>query len=182
MKLFTGLLVSALLATGPWVQSTLAQEHSGRMGGKEAGTHIHMLIKHAEDLGLMKEQVTKLKKIDLDFERNRVKTGAEIRVAEMDISAMVEDEKTDLTAIENRLKQKAALGTGLRIAAIKADREALALLTPEQREKAEDMHEEMMEEKHEHMDGMGRGMKEKMGGGHDDSSKKDRGKGEHEDH
>jgi len=182
MKLLMGLVLSAVLVTSPWIRASWAEEHSGCMcgmmghgephGGKDAGMHIHMLLKHAKELDLTKEQVTKLKKIDFDRERNRVKTEAEIRVAEMDITAMVEDEKADLTAVENRLKQKAALETGLRMTAIKAGREAHALLTPEQREKAEAEHEAMMEEQHEQMGGMCGEMKKKMGGDHGDSSKK----------
>ena len=85
----------------------------------------------------------------------------------MEIAAMVEEGKADMTAIGNKLKQKATLETGLRMAAIKTDQEVLALLTPEQRDK-EQSELEKMTQQHEHSGGMSRGMKEK--------------KEEHEDH
>ena len=54
------------------------------------------------------------------------------------------------------------LEIGLRVAAIKAKREALALLTSEQREKEKVEHEKMMQQR---TGGMGGGMMGGMGGG-----------------
>ena len=59
---------------------------------------------------------------------------------------MVEEEKTELSAIEAKVKQSEMLEVGLRMAAFKARRDALAVLTPEQREKAKAAHEKRMHE------------------------------------
>jgi len=67
-------------------------------------------------------------------------------VAERELAALVEDEKADLSSIEAKVKQGATLEVGLRMAAIKAKRDATALLTPEQREKEKAEHEKMMRE------------------------------------
>ena len=47
-----------------------------------AGDHLHHLLKHKKELGLTDEQVTKLRAIDLDLDRARIKGEAEVGVAE----------------------------------------------------------------------------------------------------
>jgi Spy/CpxP family protein refolding chaperone len=101
-------------------------------------------LKHQKEIGLTDEQVKKLKAIELDYDRTRIKTGAEIHIAERELLALVEDEKADLSALEAKVKQSETLEAGLRIAAFKARRDALAVLTPEQREKARAAHEKRM--------------------------------------
>jgi Spy/CpxP family protein refolding chaperone len=56
----------------------------------------------------------------------------------------VEDEKTDLSAHEAKVKQSEMLEVGLRMLAFKARRDGLAVLTPEQREKGKAAHEKRM--------------------------------------
>lgn len=118
-----------------------------------AGEHLHHLLKHHKEIGLMDEQVEKLKAIDLDYDRARIKAEAEIHIAERELLALVEDEKTDLSTLEAKVKQSEMLEVGLRMAAYKARRDALEVLTPEQREKAKAAHEkrrqEMMGGRHE---------------------------------
>jgi periplasmic protein CpxP/Spy len=108
--------------------------------------HLRHLLKHQKEIGLTEEQVTKLKAIELDFDRARIKSDAEIHIAERELLALVEDEKTDLSAIEAKVKQSEMLEVGLRMVAFKARRDALAVLTPEQREKAKAAHEKRMDE------------------------------------
>jgi hypothetical protein len=59
----------------------------------------------------------------------------------------VEDEKTDLSAHEAKVKQSKMLEVGLRMLAFKARRDGLAVLTPEQREKGKAAHEKRMQER-----------------------------------
>lgn len=147
--------------------------HSMRDRGHEAATHhegaghyIRHLLKHPKEIGLMGEQVSKLKAIKLDLDRARIRAEAEIQVAEIELAALVEDEKADLAAIEVKIKQSETLQTGLRMAAIKAKRDAMALLTPEQREKEKAEHEKMMRQMSGgHGGGTGGGMMGGMGGG-----------------
>jgi len=108
--------------------------------------HLRHLLKHQKEIGLTEEQVKKLKAIELDFDRARIKSEAEIRIAERELLALVEDEKTDLSTIEAKVKQSEMLEVGLRMLAFKARHEALAVLTPEQREKAKAAHEKRMQE------------------------------------
>lgn len=111
-----------------------------------AADHLRHLLKHQQEIGLTEEQVKKLKAVELDYDRVRIKADAEIRVAERELLALVEDEKTDLSALEDKVKQSEMFEVGLRMSAFKARRDALAVLTPEQREKAKASHEKRMQE------------------------------------
>ena len=142
-------------------------EMMGPMGHMGHGTrsidHLRHLLKHQKEIGLTEEQVKKLKAIDLDFDRGRIRSEAEIQVAERELLALVEDEKTDLSAIEAKVKQSELLEVGLRMLAFKARHDALGVLTPEQRAKGKAGHgskmQGMMQEGMHGMQGM-------MGGQH----------------
>ena len=158
----TNVLISAmslLSILGLGVQPSLADyeeggshAHSGKHGccemmmghmGHDAHSaeHLQHLLKHQKDIGLTEEQVKKLTAIELDFDRGRIRSDAEIQVAERELRALAEEEKTDLSAIEAKVKQSEMLEVGLRMLAFKARHDALGVLTPEQREKGKAAHE-----------------------------------------
>lgn len=110
------------------------------------GDHLRHLLQHHKEIGLTDEQVKKLKAIELDFDRARIKSDAEIHVAERELLALVEEEKTNLSAIEAKVKQSEMLQVGLRMLAFKARHDALGVLTPEQREKGKAGHEKRTHE------------------------------------
>lgn len=123
------------------------------MGGYGAGMMhnstghlIRHLLKHEQDIGLTAEQVAKLKDMQLDLDKTRIKTEADIQVAERELKALTEDEKSDLGAVEAKLKQSGDLQVGLRMVSIKARRDVLALLTPEQRAKEKSEHEKILQQ------------------------------------
>ena len=170
------LSVALIVLSGPTLPSAWGDApHGGPMRdhGHDSATHsqstghyLRHLLKHPKEIGLSADQVSRLKAIQLDLSRARIKTEADIQVAELELAALTEDEKADMATIEAKVKQSEMLEAGLRVAAIKAKREALALLTPEQREKEKAEHEKMMQERAgSHgggmMGGMGCGM---MGG------------------
>ena len=127
-----------------------SSEHGccGEMMGHHAhpANHLRHLLQHHKEIGLTEEQVKKLKAIELDFDRARITSEAEIHVAERELLALVEDEKTNLSAIEAKVKQSEMLEVGLRMLAFQARHDALAVLTPEQREKGKAGHEKRMHE------------------------------------
>lgn len=132
------------------------------MGGYGAGMiHnstsrlIRHLLKHDQDIGLTAEQVTKLKDMQLNLDKTRIKSEADIQVAEREAKALTEDEKFDLGAIEAKLKQSGDLQVGLRMVSIKARRDVLALLTPEQRAKEKAEHEKILQQHKEAGKGYG---------------------------
>ena len=116
------------------------------MGGWHASTgHLlrHML-KHSTEIGLKDDQVAKLKDMQLTLDKTRIKAEADIMISERELRAMVEDDKSDLSAIESKLKEGESQEAALRMAAIKMRREALSLLTPDQRGKLKSEHEKML--------------------------------------
>ena len=160
MKGLMVLLVSVLVVAVPWAAPARADDmggcammHDNGHEMMEGGGSIMMLLHHADEIGLTDTQLAQLKKMKLQFETTRIKTGADIKVAGLEIASMVDDEKTGLDVIERKVKAQAALETGLRMAGIKAGREARALLTPDQRAKLKSVHEQMMKEMHEQMGG-----------------------------
>ena len=129
--------------------------HGASMMHNSTGHLIRHLLKHEVEIGLTEEQVTKLKDMQLNLDKTRIKTEADIQVAERELKALTEDEKSDLGTIEAKLKQSGDLQVGLRMVSVKARREVLALLTPEQRAKEKAEHEKVMQQ---HKDtGMGYG-------------------------
>lgn len=132
------------------------------MGGMHGGTghFLRHLVKHQKEIGLSDEQVAKIKEMELNLDRTRIKAEADILVAEREHAALVEDEKSDLAAIEAKIKQSMDYQLALRMAVIKTKRDALALLTPEQRTKEKAEHEKMMQQHRE----MGKGHGSPHGG------------------
>ena len=120
--------------------------HGKSMMHNSTGQLIRHLLKNEKDIGLTAEQVTKLKDMQLNLDKTRIKTEADIQVAERELRALTEDEKSDLGAIEAKLKQSSDLQVGLRMASIKARRDVYALLTPEQRAKEKTEHDKVMQQ------------------------------------
>lgn len=165
-KLFTFATASAL-ACALTVSPTWANPeggYGGHRGGYEKGGHgmgaammemmmhggaghlIRHLLKHEKEIGLSAEQVTKLKEMQLNLDKGRIRMEADIQVAERELKALTDEEKTDMSAIESKLKQSEDVQIGLRLLSIKTRREAMALLTPEQRAKQQAEHEKMMQQ------------------------------------
>jgi periplasmic protein CpxP/Spy len=117
-------------------------------GMKHSGTGhlIRHLLQREQEIGLTAEQVAKLKEMQLNLDKTRIRTEADIQVAEREVKALTENEKSDLSAIEAKVKQSHDLQVGLRMVSIKAKRDVLAVLTPEQRAKEKTEHEKVMQQ------------------------------------
>ncbi|MFO0707095.1 MAG: Spy/CpxP family protein refolding chaperone [Nitrospira sp.] len=150
--------VSLMLGvSGAWAEGYGKDGHAGgghsAMGGhgmgmmhSSTGHLIRHLLKHEKDIGLTADQVAKLKDIQLNLDKTRIKAEADIQVAERELKALTDDEKSDLGAVEAKLKQSEDLQVALRLTSIKTKREVLGLLTPEQRAKEKSEHEKMMQQ------------------------------------
>lgn len=94
-----------------------------------------------KELELSDKQVNDLKSIKMDFLKNRLKTEADLKIAQLELKSLMDEDKTSLKEIESKLRSVEKLKTGLKLSHIKAFREAKALLTPEQMEKMKKCHE-----------------------------------------
>ena len=120
--------------------------HGGSMMHNGTGHLIRHLLKHEQEIGLTSEQVTKLKDMQLNLDKFRIKVEADIQVAERELKALMEDEKLNMGAIESKLKQSGDLQVGLRMASIMARQNVYAILTPEQRAKEKTEHDKVMQQ------------------------------------
>jgi Spy/CpxP family protein refolding chaperone len=143
--------------------------HGGHNQGEQddhSGHYLKHLLKHAKEFGLTPEQIGKLKAIQLDFKRSEARLEADTKVAKLELHALLDDEQTDLKAIQAKVEQLKKSEGACLFEAIKSKRTAMALLTPDQREKDRAHREQMKSEgEGQHgggMGGMGRGG---MGGG-----------------
>lgn len=160
LKLFFGIAVGiglfGLTSSLVWADGGSGYKESGGhafgmarhgMSG-HGGTTSHVLphlLRHRKDIGLTDEQTAKLKALALDQDRAQIRAHADVLVAERELRALVGDEKTDLSIIQAKLKEREALEANLRFIGIKAKRDLFAVLTPEQRDKLKVIREQMRE-------------------------------------
>lgn len=151
----------------------MCKMHEGHDQSKqdEHSSHdLKQLLKHGKELGLMPEQISKLKTMQLDLGRAQARAEADIKVATLELHALVEDEQADSAAIQAKVDQLKKAEGGLLFTVIRSKRDAMAILTPEQREKDQAMRDKMMDNMMEKMmggeDQHTGGMSGMSGGGH----------------
>ena len=138
-------------AMGPMGGGHMGSQGGGMMGGgmgghgmregrggralSHEGPLISIMLEHKQDLGLNAEQERKLRDLRTEFAKESVRRGAEIRVAEIELDSLLEQDQWDLAKIEPKVKQIATLQGDLRLARIKTLEAGRAVLTAEQLEK-----------------------------------------------
>lgn len=139
---FTVALGSALLAIPTaWADGGFrcGQRHTmSHHGHGETGATGHMLrrlLSHQPEIGLSDEQVAKLRALALDADRAAIRASADRLVSERELRALMWDAKTEMPAIEAKVKEAESLEAAVRIIGIRAKRELIAVLTPEQQTK-----------------------------------------------
>ena len=156
----------------------------GGMKGPGGGGHPGMMFSPSflkDELKLSDDQIEKFKKVRNDYERESIRRGADIKIAEMDLWDLFD--KKDFTAdqMEKKVREVEAKKTDLRVFRFKQFTTIKSILTPEQFEKFRSLGATMFGGGRYGMGGMGMmgGMKggpgKGYGGGHgyDDSSDED---------
>jgi Spy/CpxP family protein refolding chaperone len=115
--------------------SSAEDGHHSRHKRDFVGYALGSLLHQKQDVNLSDEQVQKLKSLKLDYARTRIRGKAEIKLAEVDVRALMFDEKADLGAIESAMRKAESARTALRLEGVKTMRAAADVLSPEQREK-----------------------------------------------
>ncbi|CUS32767.1 conserved exported hypothetical protein [Candidatus Nitrospira nitrosa] len=131
--------------------------HDQAEEGEHEGHYLKHLLKHAKEIGLTQEQVSKLKSVQLDFKRTEARIEADTKVAKLELQALVDDEQSDLNTIQAKVDQLKKSEAACLFAEIKAKRQASSLLTPDQREKERAVHEHMKSSSQHGGGGMGHG-------------------------
>lgn len=118
------------------------------MGLMEPGFHarkgrerplISLMLMSKEQLGLTADQGRRLRELQIDFQKESIKRTAEIDVAELELNGLLEQDMVDVAKVEALAKKIAMLQADLRIARIKTIEAGKAVLTPEQREKLDQL-------------------------------------------
>lgn len=98
------------------------------------GPLITIMLDHRLELGLTLDQERRLRELRTEFAKESERRSAEIRVAEIELDALLEQDKWDLAKIEPKVEQIATLQGDLRLARIKTLAAGRDVLTPEQLE------------------------------------------------
>ena len=139
---FTVALGSAWLAMpAAWADSGFSHQkrhmlsphgHSQMSG---SGHMLRYLLVHQQELGLSEEQVSKLRTVTLDADRAAIRASADRLVSERELRSMMWDAKAEWPAIEAKVKEAESFDAAVRLIKIRAKRDMMAVLTPEQKEK-----------------------------------------------
>jgi Spy/CpxP family protein refolding chaperone len=112
----------------------------GSMGGRPAPTAepadrplITIMLHHRAELGLNPEQVGRLETLRADFAREAIRRDADIRIAELDLTGLLEREPLEFSKVEAKVREVSQLRGELRIARLRAIEQGKAVLTAEQR-------------------------------------------------
>ena len=112
----------------------------GHMGMMEPGPMLRMLN---TELALSEGQEKPLKDILYQVTKTSIKQQADVRVAELELQQLLDADPVEMGKVEGKLKDIEALRTAHRLNLIKAHEQAKSILTPEQRQKLERIHDRL---------------------------------------
>ncbi len=135
-------IASAVLLTLPAVAQQPVTPEPSRPDLAEWGgiplPIVGVMLDHAEELGLSTAQVAGLRRLGLDVMRAVIRRQADLMVAQVDLSALLDwdaNDAIDVANAEAKLRETERIRTDLQIALVHAIEAARSQLTPDQRAK-----------------------------------------------
>jgi len=126
----------------PLMEHKMMQQKSGEfreMMGRRLEVNdvspVAKMIEFIAYLNLSEEQMTEVKKISLDFQKDTLELRNKTQIKELEIKALLLESETELTKIRGKLKEVADLQVELKVKTIEKYLEIKDLLTPEQQAK-----------------------------------------------
>ena len=113
----------------------MMSHHGGHGHGSATGYLLRHLMKNKQEIGLTDDQVAKLRATALDADRAHIRAEADQMVSARELRSLLWDEKAEMPAIEAKVKETESLEATVRVIDIRARRELMAVLTPEQKTK-----------------------------------------------
>ncbi|MBI1964571.1 MAG: periplasmic heavy metal sensor [Candidatus Rokubacteria bacterium] len=107
--------------------------HFGRGEAPGERPLITLMLGWRQELGLSAAQIESLERLRTEFQRGAIRRDADLRVAEMDLAALLRTDTVDLAAAEAKVREIERLRAETRLARIRAIEEGKAQLTVEQR-------------------------------------------------
>lgn len=155
-------LIVLILAASPMAFGQMGMMGGPQRPGPKGPPSQHpaepfSLESYKERLGLTEEQAEKFAKVRSDYRKEVIKKRAEIQVAAVELSELLDQKKVDLNQVEKKLRQVEGLKTDLTLYRIKTLFKTKEFLSEDQFEKLKSFSFRMM--RHGMMPGrMGRGM------------------------
>ena len=110
------------------------------MGRERMGRHkqwfqygVTLMLRNADKLGLNDEQIKKLDNIKRKYSKDIIKQDAEMKIAEIDLGALLKESEINLSEVKEALKKVESTETQIRYLRIMAFVEARKILTDEQK-------------------------------------------------
>jgi hypothetical protein len=100
---------------------------------------IAFMLRNREKLDLSAAQVKNLEQLRNDFQKESIRKDADLRVAEMDLSNLLNGEKADMAKVEAKVREIERMRGDLRIARIRTIEKGKEQLTAEQRKKLQEL-------------------------------------------
>jgi hypothetical protein len=100
---------------------------------------IAFMLRNREKLDLSAAQVKNLEQLRNDFQKESIRKDADLRVAEMDLSNLLNGEKADMAKVEAKVREIERLRGDLRIARIRTIEKGKEQLTADQRKKLQEL-------------------------------------------
>ena len=97
------------------------------------------MLRNRDKLGLSDAQVRNLEQLRNDFQKESIRKDADLRVAEMDLNALLEAQNVDMAKVEAKVREIERLRADLRIARIRAIEKGKEQLTADQRKKLQEL-------------------------------------------
>lgn len=91
------------------------------------------MLRNADKLGLSDEQIKKLDNIKRKYSKDIIKQDAEMKIAEIDLGALLKESEINLSEVKEALKKAGNIKTQIRYLRIMAFVEARKILTDEQK-------------------------------------------------
>jgi periplasmic protein CpxP/Spy len=113
----------------------MMSHHGGHGHGSATGHLLRHLLKNKQEVGLTDEQVAKLRATSLNADRAHIRAEADQLVSARELRSLLWDEQAELASIEAKVKETESLEATVRIIGIRAKRELMGVLTPEQKTK-----------------------------------------------
>jgi Spy/CpxP family protein refolding chaperone len=93
------------------------------------------MLRHRGELELSQEQIRTLERLRNDFQREAIRREADLRIAETDLTNLLDAEAVELGQVEAKVREIERLRADLRLARIRTIEEGKAQLSSEQRKK-----------------------------------------------
>ena len=100
---------------------------------------ISLMLRNRERLGLTADQAKHLEQLRSDFAKESIRSEANLRIAELDLTSLLEAQPVDMPRVEAKIRDIERIRADLRIARVRSIEKGKAQLSAEQRRKLEEL-------------------------------------------